>query len=188
MTAAPSAASLVFDDERLAKMGIRWLIPADTTIFEGSFSLLHCQLKGDTLYRGVFAVLLFPVSHPERMVSLRYVDTKDKEQEIGVIDDLAEFPPDAQALVHANLRKHYHELTITRIYTIREEFNLLFFEVATKSAGRREFVMPWRGDRTEDYGQNGKVLLDALDNRYLIPDVTALPANDQRVFTRFIYW
>ena len=188
----PSPATPVFDDERLANLGIRWLIPADTAIFEGSFSLLHCQVKGDTLYRGVFAVLLFPVSHPDRLISLRYVDTKDKnkdkEQEIGVIDDLSQFQPDAQTLVRDNLRKHYYELTITRVYSIRHEFNLLFFEVETKSAGRREFVMPWRGDRTEDYGQNGKVLLDALDNRYLIPDVAALPANDQRVFTRFIYW
>ena len=192
MTATPSHASTVFDDQRLANLGIRWLTPADTAIFEGSFSLLHCQVKGDTLYRGVFAVLLFPVSHPDRLVSLRYVDTQnkdqDKEQEIGVIDDLSRFHPDAQKLVHDNLRKHYYELTITRVYAVRHEFNLLFFEVETKSAGRREMVMPWRGDHTEDYGQNGKVLLDALDNRYLIPDVTALPANDQRVFTRFIYW
>ncbi|MEI7436673.1 MAG: DUF1854 domain-containing protein [bacterium] len=177
-----------FDDDRLSNMGIRWLAPAVTSIFEGSFSLLHCQVKGDTLYRGVFAVLLFPVSHPNRFISLRYMDTKDKEQEIGIIDDLSQFPPEAKDLVYSNLRKHYYELIITRVYAIREEFNLLFFEVETKSAGRREFSMAWRGDRTEDYGQNGKVLLDALDNRYLILDVTALPAADQRVFTSFIYW
>lgn len=184
----PSPAAPLFDDERLANIGVRWLIPADTAIFEGSFSLLHCQVKGDDLYRGVFAVLLFPVSHPDRFVSLRFVDTKDKEQEIGIIDDLGQFPPEAQKLVRDNLRKQYYELTITRVYSIRHEFNLLFFEVETQSVGRREFVMAWRGDRTEDYGQNGKVLLDALDNRYLIPDLGKLPANDQRVFTRFIYW
>src|ERR1035437_2872494 len=116
MTAAitcPSSMSPVFDDQRLANLGIRWLTPADTAIFEGSFSLLHCQVKGDALYRGVFAVLLFPVSHSDSLVSLRYVDIKDKEQEIGVIDDLSQFPPDAQTLVHDNLRKHYYELTIT---------------------------------------------------------------------------
>ncbi len=183
-----SPAAPLFDDERLANLGIRWLIPAETAIFEGSFSLLHCQVQGDTLYRGVFAVLLFPVSHPNHLISLRYQDAKDKEQEIGVIRDLSQFQPDAQKLVRDNLRKHYYELTITRVFSVRHEFNLLFFDVETKTAGRREFVMPWRSDRTEDYGQNGKVLLDALDNRYLIPDVTALPANDRRVFTRFIYW
>jgi hypothetical protein len=184
----PASDAPAFDDDRLARLGIRWLTPENTAIFEGSFSLLHCQVKGDTLYRGVFAVLLFPVSHPDRLVSLRYVDTADKEREIGVMDDLSRFPVAAQALVRDSLRKHYYELVITRVYAIRHEFGLLFFEVETQSTGRCEFVMPWRGDRTEDYGHSGKVLLDALDNRYLIPDVTALPANDQRVFTRFIYW
>ena len=45
-----------------------------------------------------------------------------------------------------------------------------------------------RQDRAEDYGTNGKVLLDALGNRYLVPDVSALPSADNRLFTSYIYW
>ena len=45
-----------------------------------------------------------------------------------------------------------------------------------------------RGDRAEEYGDKGKVLMDALDNRYIIPDVDELPAADRRRFTSFIYW
>ena len=48
--------------------------------------------------------------------------------------------------------------------------------------------MPWRYDRAEDYGTNGKVLLDAYDNRYIIPDLAQLPPADRRAFTSFIYW
>jgi len=39
-----------------------------------------------------------------------------------------------------------------------------------------------------DYGQRGKVLIDVNDNRYLIPDVEAMPPKERTDFTRFIYW
>jgi hypothetical protein len=32
------------------------------------------------------------------------------------------------------------------------------------------------------------VLLDAFDNRYIIPDVRQLPAADRLRFSAFIYW
>jgi hypothetical protein len=166
---------------------VRRLTPETARIFEGSFSLLHCSVAGHGLYRGVFCVLLFPVTDPDHYISLRYTDEKDKVQEIGVIEDLSAFPAEQQALVRANLGRHYHEQIITRVYTIRCEFGILFFDVETQR-GRERFMVPWRIDRAEDYGTHGKVLLDALDNRYIIPDVGKLPPADHRRFTSYIYW
>lgn len=179
-----------YDDQRLVGMGVRLLTPANTTIFEGTFSLLHCAVAGDTLYRGVYAVLMFPIRHADRFISLRYTDAadKDKEKEIGIIDELGAFPAEHQRLVRNTLVKHYYEQVLTRIYGIDNRFGLLFFDVETQLQGRRQFVMPWRGDRAEDYGANGKILLDAFDNRYIIPDVAELPTADRNVFTSFIYW
>jgi hypothetical protein len=172
----------------LVATGVQRLRPATTRVFSGTYSLLHCQIEGGDLFRAVFAVRLLPVSYPDRYVSLRYTDvTDDKVKEIGVIEDLSEFPADQQDLVRRNLAQQYHELLLERIYDIRCEYGQLFFDVLTQ-LGRREFVMPWRGDRAEDYGTGGKVLLDGLDNRYIIPDVAALPAKDRRVFTSYIYW
>jgi ATP-binding cassette, subfamily B, bacterial len=177
----------LYDDSRMVAMGVRLLTPGNTNIFEGTFSLMHCAVKEDTLYRGVFAVMMFPITHPDQYISLRYTDKKDKEQEIGIIVDLEPFPELARQLVRANLVKHYYERIITRVYGVTNKFGLLFFEVETQR-GRREFIMPWRGDRAEDYGANGKVLLDAFDNRYLIPDVSKLPPTDRSAFTSYIYW
>ena len=36
--------------------------------------------------------------------------------------------------------------------------------------------------------EKGKVLLDASDNRFIIPDVQALPAADRRRFSSYVYW
>ena len=176
-----------YDDRRLVGIGVRVLPPETTTIFEGTFSLMHCAVKDDTLYRGVFAVLMFPIRYPDRFVSLRYTDLKEKEREIGVIVDLSVFPEPARKLVKANLLKHYYEQIIQRVYSVENKWGLLFFDVETQ-LGRQQFIMPWRGDRAEDFGPNGKVLLDAYDNRYIIPDLAQLPPADRRAFTSFIYW
>ena len=174
-------------DSRLAATGVRRLTPATTKIFEGSFSLLHCAVTGDQMYRGVFAVLMFPIRYPDRYISLRYTNDEDKVREIGIIEDLGAFPEAIQQLIRAILKKQYHEQIISRVHEVRHEFGLLFFDVETQR-GRQQFMMPWRHDRAEDFGTNGKVLLDVNDNRFIVPDVLTLPAKDQRRFTNFIYW
>ena len=174
-------------DSRLAATGVRRLTPTTAKIFEGTFSLLHCAVSGDQTYRGVFAVLMFPIRYPDRFISLRYTDEEDKVREIGVIDDLSAFSEATQQLIRTGLKKQYHEHIIHRVYEIRHEFGLLFFDVETQR-GRQEFMMPWRQDRAEDFGAGGKVLLDVNDNRFIVPDVLALPAKDQRRFTNYIYW
>jgi len=175
------------DGAGLATVGVKRLSAETTTIFEGTFSLLHCAVKGDGLYRGVFAIRMFPVRLPDRFISLHYTDTAEKEREIGVIDDLTTFPEDQQALVRRSLGLQYHEQRIRRILEVRTEFGLLFFDVETQR-GREQFIMPWRGDRAEDFGENGKVLLDAHDNRYIIVDLQALPQSDLQRLRNYIYW
>jgi hypothetical protein len=176
-----------YDDARMVTIGVRLLMPSNAKVFEGTFSLMHVAVTGDTTYRGVFAVMMFPIRHPDRFISLRYTDERDREQEIGVIDDLSVFPEEAQALVRGSLVKHYYEQTISRIHSVENRFGLLFFDVETQ-LGRCSFVMPWRGDRAEEFGASGKVLLDAFDNRYIIRDVDALPAADRNALTSYVYW
>jgi hypothetical protein len=171
----------------VALTGVRRLTPDNCKVFEGSFSLLHCEVKGDQLYRGVFGVLMFPISHPNRYISLRFTDVDDKAKEIGVIESLDVFSEAYQKLIRASIGKQYFEQEIQRIYEIKCEYGLLFFDAETKR-GHEQFMIPWRHDRAEDFGAKGKVLLDALDNRYIIPNVSELPAADRRRFTSYIYW
>jgi hypothetical protein len=175
------------DDAPAAWHGVRWLTPEDTRIFQGTYSLLHCQVTDLGLFRGVYAAEMFPVSHPERFVSLRYTDAAEKVQEIGIVEDLAAFPEDAKALVRASLLKQSYEKEILEIHEVREDLGFLFFYVRTNE-GWEKFVMPWRSDRTEELSEHGKVLLDAFDNRYVIPDLGALTPADRRKLTAYVYW
>ena len=136
MSAEPTGSAPPSAD-RLVATGVRRLTPATTTVFEGTFSLLHCAVKGDDLYRGVFAVRMFPVRHPDRYISLHYTDAEDKEREIGMIEDLSVFPEEQRRLVMKSLQEHYYEQVIVRIHRVRYEFGLLFFEVESVVELRR---------------------------------------------------
>jgi hypothetical protein len=195
---------------RLASTGTRRLNPGNCQIFQGTFSLLHCTVVGDQIYRAVFASLAFPVSHPDRFICLRYHDSDGKNKDIGVIEDLSAFEPAAQKLILQSLRKHYYEQRVLRVLKIQVRFGLLFFDVLTDrdseghgatgrpgasvqtdahgKGSRQQFTMRWQVDRAQDYGEQGKVLLDTFENRFVIPDLRELPTRDRVRLQRYIYW
>jgi hypothetical protein len=43
-------------------------------------------------------------------------------------------------------------------------------------------------DRAQHYGENGMLLMDVFDNRYMIPDMDQLSRGDRKQLTRYIYW
>jgi len=176
----------------LEDVGVRFLDPETTRIFTATHGLLHVEIRapkweGERLYRGVFAVMAFPISRPDRFISLRYFDLEGKDKEIGMIENPAEFPPEEQELTRLSLARHYFEQKITRVHSVEFKYGLLSLMVETEN-GPREFQMRWRYDRTQDFGEKGKVLLDVYENRYIVPNVSALPKIDQEALTRFIYW
>jgi hypothetical protein len=48
--------------------------------------------------------------------------------------------------------------------------------------------MRWAQNQTQDFGSNGKILVDLEDNRFLVPDIGALPTRDRELLQRYIYW
>jgi len=40
----------------------------------------------------------------------------------------------------------------------------------------------------QDFGESGKILRDLDYNRFLVPDVEALPPKEQDLFLRYVYW
>lgn len=167
--------------------GVRRLVPEGTALQRGEHGVLRCTITGDRTYEGVTAVRLFPISYGDQFVSLRFTDEMDKEKEIGIIERLSDFPPETVKQVHESLDRHYHERVIRRIHKIKQRYGQLFFTVETDS-GPVEFVMPWRHDRAEEYGAKGRVLLDSLNNRYLVPDLDALLPKEKQLLVSFIYW
>jgi hypothetical protein len=76
---------------------------------------------------------------------------------------------------------------VTGIARGKLEFGYLHLD-ATTDHGPRRIMMRWSQSQAQDFGERGKVLIDAEDNRFLVPDVEALPARDREIFDRYIYW
>ena len=166
---------------------IRYLTPETCRIHLGSLESLHCTVKNEGVYGGVYAVYVFPVAHKERYISLLQRRPDREDLEIGIIRDLDAFGEEERRLIRHALARRYFIHTITRIHEIGWRYGFVFMDVDTDK-GRVEFLMKWQIDRAVDYGDGGKVLIDMNENRYLIPDLKALSDSERTDFTRIIYW
>jgi ATP-binding cassette, subfamily B, bacterial len=165
----------------------RWLSPEFVKIHLGNNNALHCTVQNERIYNGMFALRCMPVRHPEKYISLRWFNSENREQEIGLIRDLSQWPVEAQSLIRESLARRYHIHTINEVEAIRHEHNYLFFKAKT-DLGDRDFIVRWSHDNAHDYGDNGKVLIDVEENRYLVPDVDKLPEPGKKAFLRYIFW
>jgi hypothetical protein len=165
----------------------RWLTPEIATITTDERHALRLAIKGEPDYHGVFTLRCMPVRYPRRFISLRWIIEDNRDQEIGLIRDLDEWPQDVQEHILHSLRRRYLLHTITAITDIDEEHNYLKVKADT-DLGPASFIMRWSSDTAQDYGTGGKVLLDVEENRYVIPKVADLPEPGKSVFERYIYW
>jgi ABC-type transport system involved in Fe-S cluster assembly fused permease/ATPase subunit len=177
----------VKQDESEASFLPRWLIQDSCTIASGRRGELEVRLPAGQIFRGVFAVNLFPATNPNDYISLRVWNRDGSEQEVGILRQLDDWPQEAQSLVREALSRRYYLQTITGIDQIRLEMGHLSIAARTDH-GPRRFTMRWSQSHVQDFGERGKVLLDLDDNRYLVPDVEALPLRERDLFQRYVYW
>jgi len=184
------------DDTRLSDKGPlpdprgfhpRWLTPENARIHLGNLGALHVTIPEEGFYGGIWALRCMPVHYPNQYISLRHLDHKKRELEVGLIRSLEEWPEDVQRLVNEALAKRYFVHTIESIDEIKARTGILEFKVQT-DLGPMEFLLRYQMDRAQDYGTDGKILLDTEENRYLIPNLHKLSEKERRIFQRHIYW
>ncbi len=181
---------------------LRWLEPGDCEIRGATHGGVEIEVGPPSrggpqevplgsrdlrIYRGVFAVNLFPATNPHDYISLRIWDRDGHEQEIGILRRINDWPMEAQIMVRAALERRYWLQTVTGVDAIKMEMGHLTLDVRTLY-GPRKFTMRWSQAQVQDFGESGKVLLDLDDNRFLVPDIEALPPKEQELFLRYVYW
>ena len=118
---------------------------------------------------------------------MRYWDEDGDDAEIGLLRDLGDWCPTSQAVIRRAIQRHYLLRPIERVHRICLIAGYLEFDI--ESGGiPMQFVMRWTQSQGVDFGQNGKLLLDTEDNRYVVHDVDALPKRDRDRFLHYVYW
>jgi hypothetical protein len=164
----------------------RWLRPTTARFQRGEHGTLQLE-SGDEVHGGLFAVRCLPATEPQRFISLRHADADGQEHEVGMVRDLADWPPAVRALLEQSLLRRYFIRRVTAIESIECRYGLLTFQVRT-DGGAAQFVMRNSHSQAQDYGASGKLLIDVDDNRFLVEDIDALPRRQQMLFRRFVYW
>ena len=182
-----SSGSEVEDEEPgTTRPELNWLEPnADVFRFEDDHFCLQLR-DGDELRR-VFLVLAFPATHPREYISVRAWNDGGDDDELGIVRKLEDWPQHTQELIADALRRRYLLRRITSIHSLKLDFGFLEFDVET-DLGRQQFTSRWTQSKAIAFGDNGKLLIDTDDNRYVVPDVNELSPDDREAFLQYIYW
>jgi hypothetical protein len=135
----------------------------------------------------VFVVRTFPASRPNEFLSVRTWNEHGEEIECGMIRSLPQWPEKDRQWVNELLSRRYLLRHIQRVYRNQLESGYLTLDVET-DAGPDQFVIRWTQGQALDYGDNGKLLIDTKENRYVVDDVDRLPKEDRERFLQYIYW
>jgi hypothetical protein len=104
-----------------------------------------------------------------------------------MIRSLAEWSAADRAVVQAALARRSLIREIRRIHDVALAHGYLDFDVET-DVGRRQFTARWTQSQAVDFGAEGKMLIDADENRWVVPRIDALPKPDREKFLHYVYW
>ena len=131
------------------------------------------------LHVGVEPVRSFPISEPERLISLLGSDG----EEVASIADLAELPSEVAQLVRQELADREFLPRIERIVRVKRHKEPHEWDVVT-DRGRVQFLL--RDDDIRRLGPTRAILVDMHGVRFYIPDSRQLDAKSRRILSQYL--
>lgn len=169
------------DDAHLPESTIiRKLTPDNTRFIETEGKMLNAEVDG-YIFERVQVHSSFPHSDPERYISIRTRENK----EVGLIEAMDLFPEDQRELLVRQMRIRYFSPIITKIISVKDEFGYIHIAVNT-DCGECRFTVRGGGGSVIHPTENKYIITDVDGNRFIIPDVTALPAKEYRMIDIYL--
>ena len=159
---------------------IIYITPENSSFYRSSGGFLGLKFKEED-YKRVSLSKAFPFSHNNKYISVKGKDNK----EIGLIQDIKQFPSDKVALLVEELERRYFLPMIKSINSVKEEFGYAYWDVIT-DIGPKKFTI--RKDNNSFLPVNEKRILvvDLDGNRYEIEDYTKLDVKSYRLIELMI--
>jgi len=158
-----------------------FLIPAASVSFRRD-PRGHVVLVRDGVEQRVGAVLsTFPLTAPGRIVAVR----DENGDEIGLLDDAQRLDPESRRIVAQEVDRSYFMPRITNVLDVREELNVVTWEVET-DRGPRTFEVRHVLRSIRRLGRRRIVIKDVDGNRYEIRDWLSLPAPARELIQVYI--
>jgi ATP-binding cassette subfamily B protein len=183
----PAPASEPSSDAVPLESALEWLEPGGHRFLVGEHGRIELWQGDRRLAAGVFVVPTFPATRPEDYLSVRCWGDDGEERELGIVRRLADWPAEDRGIVGQAMARRTLVRAIRRIHDVRLAHGYLDFDVET-DAGRGSFTARWTQSQAIDFGPDGKLLIDAEDNRWVVPRLEDLPKADREKFERYVYW
>ncbi len=146
--------------------------PKTLKLFYSPKDRLRLTIDDDRSYPTVKPAWAAPLSRPNAYLAL----LDEKGDEIVLLEDPAQLPPDSLEAVNAELRRRYLTSTVLSVTSARQEFGATYWGVMT-DRGERDFVTQNLQENAQWFSPTHLLLIDVDGNRFEIPDLEAL---DQR--------
>ncbi|MEN6452119.1 MAG: DUF1854 domain-containing protein [Thermoguttaceae bacterium] len=182
-SASHAAASDPAHDDAASETAIPWLDPRTTHIANDGQGWLRVTTEQATA-DGVYAACAFPTGYQREYVCLRCRQPSGRERELGIVESLRHWPPDARQAIEQSLGRHYLLRRVREIRQMRASENVLTLEVAT-DGGLASLRLDKPGEGAQPFGSDGLLLADAGGNYFVIPDRGTLPRRQQRLLTLY---
>ncbi len=183
------------DQSKSTPPTIHYLQPLKTHFVRGEHERLELWIDGERVGASVFVLRTFPATRPQEFLSVRGWSTDGDEVELGIIAALQDWPTSDITLVNESLSRRYLMRRVIRVHHAKLQYGYLDLELETEictDTGTETSVecctIRWTQSQAIDFGDNGKLLIDTNENRYVVEDIDALPPPDRERFLQYVYW
>ena len=119
----------------------------------------------------VNVICTFPFTAPNEFLSVRTAD--DKQEELGIIEDISVFDSNTVELIKNQLEIRYFMPEILKVYSVKEEYGHTYWSVLTNK-GKHKFTSPSGSSGNVIKNGNRVIIKDSDQNRFEIKDITKL--------------
>ncbi|MBQ9097803.1 MAG: DUF1854 domain-containing protein [Clostridia bacterium] len=143
--------------------------------------LVTLTLKDGTVIENLEPRRLFPVSNANMYITLLDQD----EKEVAFVRDLEELDKDSADELRKCFKEYYRIPQITRLIESDEKFGSLTWKVDT-DRGTVSFRIRNRHSDIKCFDGKRVLIRDTNDNRYEIPDYTAMDAHSRHLLFSYL--
>ncbi len=150
-------------------MEFTFLDPVATAISRAPDNTLRVEIAGDKCGLRIEVLRAFPLSHAEEYVVLR----DGASNELGMLRDLRQLPPETADLLREQLRRRYFLPIVQAINSVAERFGSSVWDLQTD---RGQCIISTRqmNEAVSEVEPGRYIITDVDSNRYEIKDLSAL--------------
>lgn len=165
----------------LKKKEYNFLEPDKTSIFKDQTEQIRCTIKEHISYLDVRIIRAFPLSDPDRYISL--LDEHGKT--LGIIENPTLLDPESRTTIQQELTRKYFSPIIQKIRSLKEEFGVIYLDVQTDH-GNRSFIVKGLRDSIRYLQDQSLLITDTDGNRYVIKNMDTLDKTSQSLLEQVI--